>query len=145
MSAGEFRTEVRIEALPRDVFAFLTDPALIIQWMGDWADLDPVVDGRFAVDINGVPIRGHYLVIDPPRRLVFSWGTAGNERVPPGSTVVEVMLREIEGATVLELVHRHLPAEELPQHRAGWAHFLARLVIAGSGADPGPDPWALAP
>ena len=54
MNPGEYRTEIRIDAAPADVFPYLTDPDLIVRWMGDWADLDPVPDGRFTVDINGI-------------------------------------------------------------------------------------------
>jgi uncharacterized protein YndB with AHSA1/START domain len=110
--------------------------------MGDWADLDPTVDGRFVVDINGVPIRGQYLEVEPPHRLVFSWGAAGSAVLPPGSTIVEITLRAEGRGTLLELIHRNLPPEELAQHGVGWGHFLARLAVAAAGEDPGPDPWA---
>jgi hypothetical protein len=33
------------------------------------------------------------------------------------------------------------PPQELPRHHVGWEHFLDRLVLAGAGKDPGPDPW----
>lgn len=62
--------------------------------------------------------------------------------MPPESTAVEITLREERGGTLVELVHRQLPAEDLPQHGIGWGHFLERLAIAASGTDPGPDPWA---
>ncbi len=55
---SEYSTELRIEATPAEVFPYLTDASLIVQWMGDWADLDATVGGRFVIDINGVPIRG---------------------------------------------------------------------------------------
>lgn len=142
MSSGEYTTQLRIDATPAEVFPYLTDATLITEWMGDWADLDPTVGGRFVVDINGIPIRGHYLDIDPPHRVVFSWGTPGNDRMPPESTTVEITLRYDDGATVVELIHRHLPAEDLPQHGIGWGHFLTRLAEAATGRDPGPDPWA---
>lgn len=142
MSNGEYSTELRIEATPEEVFPYLTDAALIVQWMGDWADLEPTVKGRFVVDINGIPIRGHYLTVDPPSRVVFTWGTPGNDRMPPDSTTVEITLHEDRGGTLIELVHRDLPAEDLPQHGIGWGHFLERLAKAASGTEPGPDPWA---
>jgi uncharacterized protein YndB with AHSA1/START domain len=142
MSIDEYRSEVRIEAQPHEVFPYLTDSALMVRWMGDWADLDPVEDGRFIVDINGVPIRGRYLAVEPPHRVVFSWGAAGNDNHPPESTTVEITLRAEGAATVLELVHRQLPPDEFPQHGIGWSHFLGRLVIAASGGDPGIDPWS---
>jgi uncharacterized protein YndB with AHSA1/START domain len=145
MSLDEYRTQVRIEAAPADVFPYLTDAELIVRWMGDWADLDPVADGQFVVDINGIPIRGHFLEVDPPYRLVLTWGAAGNDRLPPDSTTVEITLRPIGSATLLELVHRGLPPEELERHGIGWGHFLERLTSAAAGVDPGPDPWAIAP
>jgi uncharacterized protein YndB with AHSA1/START domain len=136
-----FTTSVRIAAPPEEVFPYLTDRDLIVRWMGEWADLQPVAGGTFALDINGVPIRGEYVVVDPPRRLVVTWGAAGSDALPPGSTTVEVVLRADGDSTVLELIHRNLPPDELPKHGIGWRHFLDRLVIAAGGDDPGGDPW----
>jgi uncharacterized protein YndB with AHSA1/START domain len=142
MSDGVYTTTVRIAARPDDVFPYLTDSALMVRWMGDWAELDPTPGGKFVIDINGVPIRGEYLVVEPPRRVVFSWGAAGSDVLAPGSTTVEIQLRPDGDGTVLELAHRDLPDEERDKHGVGWGHFLARLVAAGAGRDPGPDPWA---
>jgi uncharacterized protein YndB with AHSA1/START domain len=139
-----FTTSLRIDAPPVEVFPYLTDPVLMLRWMGDWADLRPEPGGAFVVDINGIPIRGHYVEVDPPHRVVFTWGAAGNDALPPGSTTVEITLRADGAATMLELVHRDLPPEALPQHGVGWDHFLARLAVAAPGGDPGPDPWAAA-
>jgi uncharacterized protein YndB with AHSA1/START domain len=136
-----FTTSVRIAAPPEEVFPYLTDRDLIVRWMGEWADLQPVAGGTFALDINGVPIRGEYVVVDPPRRLVVTWGAAGSDALPPGSTTVEVVLRADGDSTVLELIHRNLPPDELPKHGIGWGHFLDRLVIAAGGDEPGGDPW----
>jgi uncharacterized protein YndB with AHSA1/START domain len=137
-----YTTTVRIDAPPPEVFPYLTDADLMVRWMGDRAELQPIAGGTLAIDINGVPIRGRYLVVDPPHRLVFTWGAAGNDTLPPGSTTVEIVLRADGHGTLLELAHRDLPPEELPQHGTGWSHFLGRLVIAATGSDPGPDPWA---
>lgn len=137
-----FRTSVRIAATPDQVFPYLTDASLMVRWMGDWADLQPEKGGGFVVDINGVPIRGEYQVVEPPHRVVFTWGAAGNDTLPPGSTTVEISLQADGEDTVVHLIHSGLPAEEQPKHRGGWAHFLDRLVVAGAGGDPGPDPWA---
>lgn len=142
VSDDAFTTSVRIGATPDEVFPYLTDPELIVRWMGDWAELRPAPGGVFALDINGVPVRGEYVVIDAPHRLVLTWGIAGHDTMPPGSTTVEIVLRPDAGGTVVELAHRGLPSEEVPQHGMGWSHFLARLAITASGGDPGPDPWA---
>jgi uncharacterized protein YndB with AHSA1/START domain len=55
----------RIAALPEAVFPYFTDPALIVTWMGDRADLDPQPGGVFAVDVGASPARGTYLVVEP--------------------------------------------------------------------------------
>jgi uncharacterized protein YndB with AHSA1/START domain len=144
MSDDTYTTSVRIEATPEEVFPYLTRSDLMVRWMGDWADLDPSPNGKLAIDVNGIPIRGEYLVVEPPHRLVFSWGAAGNDVLTPGSTTVEILLRPDGDGTVLELAHRDLPREELPKHGVGWGHFLDRLTIAATGSDPGPDPWATA-
>ncbi|MDQ3993018.1 MAG: SRPBCC domain-containing protein [Actinomycetota bacterium] len=133
---------MHIAAEPEQVFAYFIRPDAIVCWMGDYAVLDPRPGGEFTLDINGVPVRGRYLEVDPPRRLVISWGHAGSERLPPGTSTVEVNLRADAGGTTVSIVHRDLPEFEARQHALGWSHFLARLVIAGAGGDPGPDPWA---
>jgi uncharacterized protein YndB with AHSA1/START domain len=136
-----FVTEVDLPAPPDEVFRHLTDPVAMIRWMGQHATLKPVPGGAFEVDINGVPVRGQYLEIDPPHRVLVSWGVAGHVGMPPGATEVEFTLTPIPAGTRLRLVHRGLSAGQEEIHAAGWQHFLARLSIAADGDDPGPDPW----
>jgi len=139
--AEPFVTEIDIDAPVEEVFRRLTEPAAMVSWMGQHATLDPTPGGEFSVDINGIPIRGAYLEVEPPHRVVFSWGAAGNPALPPGSSRVEFTLTATAAGTRLRLVHADLPDEEAPKHGIGWAHFVARLAVAASGADPGPDPW----
>jgi hypothetical protein len=40
---------------------------------------------------------------------------------------------------VVRLVHRELPDEAVEAHDTGWPHYLARLGVAATGGDPGPD------
>lgn len=144
MSDDAFTTSLRIAAAPEAVFPYLTDPKLLVRWMGDWADLVPEPGGTYAVDIGGVPVRGRFVEVDPPRRVVFTWGVAGRDDLPAGGSTVEITLRPDGAATVVELVHRDLPPEERPRHADGWDHYLPRLATAAGGGDPGPDPWATA-
>jgi uncharacterized protein YndB with AHSA1/START domain len=138
---GEFETTVDLNAPVQEVFRHLTEPAAMIRWMGQHATLEPAPGGAFEVDINGVPVRGRYLEVDPPRRVVVSWGVAGSTGMPPGATRVEFTLSPTEGGTRLRLVHRNLPPDQAAMHGTGWDHFLSRLAQAVAGADPGPDPW----
>ncbi len=91
---------------------------------------------------NGVPVRGRYLEVEPPNRLVISWGHAGSARLPPGASTMEITLTATGHGTTVRLVHRDLPPSERAGHATGWAHFLRRLRAAAAGIDPGPDPWA---
>ena len=137
-----FRHQIQIAAPPENVFPYLTNAELMLIWMGDHAVLEPQPGGQFTVDINGVPVRGRYLVVDPPHRLVLTWGHAGSDTLPPGSTTVEITLMPSEDGTLLSVEHRDLPAEQAPQHAIGWPHFLDWLAKAAGGRNPGPDPFA---
>jgi uncharacterized protein YndB with AHSA1/START domain len=142
----DYSTTITIEATADEVFDHFTDPELLTSWMGDFARLDPTPGGEFTVDINGVPVRGAYLHIERPNRLVISWGHAGSDQLPPGTSAVEITFTEQPGPrTLVELVHRNLPEAQLDGHAVGWGHFLPRLSTTASGHDPGPDPWASNP
>jgi uncharacterized protein YndB with AHSA1/START domain len=143
MAAEPLRASIHVRAEPERVFAYFSEPEAIVRWMGDYAVLDATPGGEFAVDINGVPVRGRYVEVDPPRRLLISWGHAGSERLPPGASTVEVLLTPVAAGTDVEIVHRGLPEPDAEGHARGWRHFLGRLAIAGTGGDPGPDPFAL--
>ena len=140
-----FSTELDLPAPIEEVFRHLTDPAAMIRWMGQHAVLEPAAGGAFEVDINGVPVRGRYLEVEPPRRVVVSWGVAGSADLPPGATEVEFTLTPIPAGTHLRLVHRNLPPGQAAMHGTGWNHFLARLTLAAAGTGPGPDPWSQSP
>ena len=60
------------------VTAVVTVAALATALVGCGTDgggsSDPVEGGTFAVDVCGVAVRGRYLTVEPPHRLVFSWG-----------------------------------------------------------------------
>ncbi len=123
---------VRIGAPPEAVFPYFVDPALMIRWIGEWADLRPEPGGVFALDIGETPVRGAYVEVEPPRRVVFTWGVPGRDSLRPGSTTVEVVLTADGSDTIVELFHHDLPAEERDSHREGWTEKLGRLVERAS-------------
>jgi uncharacterized protein YndB with AHSA1/START domain/predicted enzyme related to lactoylglutathione lyase len=135
--------EVRIDASPESIFPFFTDPEKMTVWKGTSADLDPTVGGSYRVQVNPAALAvGEYVVIDPPRRVVFTWGWEGDPNVPPGSSTVEITLTPDGDGTIVSLTHSGLPnAESGVAHADGWDHFLPRLVIAAAGGDPGPIRW----
>lgn len=137
----EITFERRIKARPETVFAFFTDEEKYVRWMGVEATLDPVPGGEFrVVNPDGVVTRGVFVDLDPPARIVLSWGFEGHAHVPPGSSTVTVTLEEVEGGTLLTLVHSGLPDERSAMmHERGWEKYLERLTISATGGDPGRD------
>ncbi len=132
----------RIRARPEDVFPYLVDPSLYIRWQGVRAELQPEPGGRYRVEIlPGRVVSGHFVELEPPRRVVFTWGWEGDALVPPGSSTVEVTLEPDAGETLVRLRHTGLPnAAAIEEHSLGWNHYVARLTAAAGGTDPGPDP-----
>ena len=142
--------EVHIAAPREIVFRYFTDPARLVAWIGIAADLDPRADGSFRFEVAaGEFCSGRYVEVDPPRRVVFTWGwESAAIPVPPGSTVVEVDLHEAGDAgdaTHLVLTHRGLAGDTYHLHDEGWQAYLARLQAVVEGRDPGPDPAARTP
>jgi uncharacterized protein YndB with AHSA1/START domain len=129
---GAVEVEQRIAASATTVFSFLTDPAKFVRWMGIEARLDPRPGGTFRLDVDGEHIAtGQYEVVDPPHRVVLSWGWEGSPEVPPGSTTVEITLTPDGEGTLLRLRHIGLPSEEQrASHRDGWKGYLAQLAAA---------------
>lgn len=133
--------EVQVAAPPATVFAFLTDPEKILRWMGTEATLEPRPGGLYLLNVSGKYIaRGEFTEVIPVHRLAYSFGWEGREKVPPGSSLIEIDLIDQKGGTLVRLTHSGLPdAEECASHEQGWTHYLERLAVAAAGGDPGPD------
>ena len=112
--------------------------------MGVAASLDAKPGGRYRVEVlPGDVVLGEFLEVDPPRRLVHTWGwEASPGSVPPGSTTVAFDLVPNDDGTLLRVTHAGLPqgtAED--RHARGWDHYLPRLAAVAAGDDPGDDQW----
>ncbi len=133
-----------IAARPEAIFPFLTEPEKLVQWIGLVAELKPHPGGLFRVDMNHrtAIVRGRYLEVQPPARVVFTWGHEDGTLLPAGSSTVEIVLIPDRGGTRVQLRHSGLPASEQQAHRSGWGHYVGRLKTRMEGGDPGPDPYA---
>jgi len=131
-----------IAASPETVWGFLVDPDKATHWMGTACTFDAQPGGLYRCEvIPGHTARGEFVELDPPHRLVFTWGWENEEGVPPGSSTVEIELTADETGTNLHFVHNLSSAEAAQSHSVGWDHYLPRLEIAAAGRDPGKDPW----
>jgi uncharacterized protein YndB with AHSA1/START domain len=127
--------ELHIAARPETVFAFFTDPAKMIRWMGKDATLDARPGGICRININGYIARGEYLEVLPHSRVVFTWGWEDEGSTPrPGESTVEISLSPNGAGTLLRLRHLGLNAEERTNHGLGWGQFLPELAAAAEAA-----------
>jgi uncharacterized protein YndB with AHSA1/START domain len=126
---------VTIAASREVVFRLLTDANEYVRWKGQHAEFDARPNGLFRVTFpNGKDIvRGTFVELVPPRRVVFTWGWENNPVVPPGSSRVEIDLEPAGSGTRLRLVHRGLPFDAVTRHSEGWDYFLPRLVAVSEG------------
>lgn len=124
---GTFACSIQVPASPTVVFDYFIDAELLVSWIGDYAVLDAQPGGEFTLDIEGIPVRGRYLEVEAPNRVVVTWGHAGSDTLPPGSTEVEFKLTPTPDGTLVEVEHRKLPPEHIESHKVGWPMFLERL------------------
>ncbi len=140
---GRVVHEMVIRATRAEAYAFFTDASRLTEWIGISADLEPVEGGVFRFEIQpGEHCEGRYLEARPHERVVFTWGwTSPAWNLPPGTSRVEVDFTDVSdgsgAATLVRLVHHHLPGELRPLHDEGWATFLATLrAVAGDVVTP---------
>ena len=126
------RAEIAIKAPIERVYAMFTDPAQLVRWIGTRAMLEPKPGGRFRFELMpGEFCSGRYEELDPPRRVVFTWGwESGALPVEPGSSTVTVELEHAAGITTVRLTHSGLSKPMRDHHAGGWANFLPRLKEA---------------
>jgi len=136
-------TEIRIErVLPATigrVYDAWTRAELLMLWYCPnpaWelkVQADVRVGGDWVVEMGPHVVRGTYLEVEPPRRLVFSWKWDGTDDEP---TRVEVDLSEVEDGTRMLLSHTGFAsAEDAANHQLGWEPELGRLAGILTPAD----------
>jgi uncharacterized protein YndB with AHSA1/START domain len=135
-------TEIRIErVLPATiatVYDAWTRADLLVQWYCPNPDLELKVKadvrpgGDYVVEMGPHVVRGTYLEVEPPHRLVFSWKWDGTADDP---TQVSVELTEVDGGTRMVLLHTGFAtAEDAANHQLGWDPEILRLVALVSAA-----------
>ena len=116
----------------------LTDPKALMQWMGAnmatpvKAEADLQVGGKWFIEMKGNEtgnphnVRGEYVEIDEPNRIVFTWNWYSSEAPP---TLVTFSLKDKgDGTTSLTLTHeRFSDADTRTGHSMGWNGSLDNL------------------
>lgn len=128
-----------IKASPEIVFDAVTTADGIAHWWGPdegpvlLSESDPRVGGKYRLrfrklDDSEHECSGEFLVVDPPRRVAFTWRwmVGGDD---PGESRVEITLRAIGDGTELTFSHSLLHDESTRRsHEGGWTGALQKLV-----------------
>ena len=129
---------IRIAASPETVWTFWTEPQRLAEWWGTAAEVEAEPGGLYRVVMESGPVmRGFFTELEPPHRLVFTFGwehNAAGEALAPGTTRVEVTMTPEGDETVLVLRHFDMPATHAPDHQKGWSYFVGERLVAAVGA-----------
>ena len=133
---GIIEQTTRITASAETIWALWTDAARVCEWWGVEAQVDARPGGLFRVVMDSGPVmRGEFIELDQPNRLVFTFGWEGNEvgePLAPGSSRVEITLTPDHGDTVLQLRHTDIPATHAADHAKGWGLFVGQQLKAAA-------------
>ena len=129
---------VTIRVSPERCFDAWLDPAIAAQFLTGRAEMtatfenEPVEGGAYRLtmrDARGVyEHEGRYVLIQRPRRLVFTWVSLGTqERL---SLVTVEFTPTAEGVRV-DLLHEGVPDDvAATEHTAGWAVVMTKLKLS---------------
>jgi uncharacterized protein YndB with AHSA1/START domain len=127
-----------VNADPATVFRAWTEPDQLQQWSAPEgasvasAEVDLTVGGRYKILMKNEQGERHtavgvYRVIEPPRRLVYTWSWE-EEQYDVGQTQVTVEFNDLGGSTEIVLTHERFPdADATGSHEKGWTSCLNRL------------------
>jgi uncharacterized protein YndB with AHSA1/START domain len=115
-----------IGARRETVFRFFTDPIRWASWWGAGSTIEPHPSGRVLIRYpGGTEAVGEVLEIDPPERLVFTYGYAKGVPVAPGASLVTITLEDHGGSTRLRLTHAFSEPRVRDEHLQGWRYQLS--------------------
>ena len=109
------------------VFGYFTDSALWAAWWGAGSSIDATPGGRMTIrHNNGVEVVGDVVAVDPPRRIVFTYGFASGTQLPQaGGSQVTIALEPQGTSTRLHLRHAFAEAAQRDPHVQGWRYQLS--------------------
>ena len=125
---------------PEKIWRALTESLLIEQWLMK-NDFEPVVGHRFTFRADPMP---HWngitdcevLVVEPSKRLSYSWNASGEESANGLKTVVTWTLTPTEGGTLVRMEQSGFRPEEEQNFQGanyGWQQFIAGLERVAAG------------
>ncbi|HXP78111.1 MAG TPA: SRPBCC domain-containing protein [Stellaceae bacterium] len=127
---------------PEKIWRALTQGALIEEWLMK-TDFQPVAGHRFTFRAAPMPhwngvVDCEVLIVEPNKRLSYSWNASGDEAATGLKTVVTWTLTPTKAGVLVRLEQSGFRPEEEASYqgaRYGWQKFLGGLerVVAGLG------------
>jgi uncharacterized protein YndB with AHSA1/START domain len=117
------------------VFEYFTDSALWAAWWGSGSTIEARPGGRMLIrHSNGVEVTGEVVEVEPPRRIVFTYGYASGPQQPKaGGSQVTIALEPHGTSTRLHLTHAFAETAHRGGFVQGWRYQLS--VFATTIAD----------
>jgi uncharacterized protein YndB with AHSA1/START domain len=120
-----------IGARPETVFSFFTDSERWSAWWGAGSTIEPRVGGRvLVVHPGGVQAAGEVLELQPPERIVFTYGYVSGSPIAAGASKVTIRLAPHADGTQLHLTHEFDDAGARDEHVQGWRFQLSPFANA---------------
>ncbi len=122
---------------PQVLWKLFTDPEHYARWWGPKTarctrcEIDLREGGAWLTtmtfpDGDTATMHGHYIDIDRPNRLEFTWfWSSAKEGSPPSRVLLE--FRERGRGSLLRILHSELPEEQVANHERGWMGALECL------------------
>ena len=122
---------------PEKIWRALTQAPLIEEWLMR-NDFQPVVGHRFNFRNTPIPLwngvtDSEVLVVEPNRRLAYSWNASGDEALDGLKTIVTWTLTPRDGGTLVRMEQSGFRPQDEAGYRgmgAGWTRILVRLEQA---------------
>ena len=134
------RMERVIAATPERLFELWTDPEELAKWWGPEGFTTPTYamdvrpGGRWHTtmrrpDGSEHVVSGIYRAIEPPRRLVFTWGWDDDAGMRGHETEVTVTFKPAPGGTRMTLLQQtFVDADSRNRHQHGWGSSFVCLT-----------------
>ncbi|HZR26864.1 MAG TPA: SRPBCC domain-containing protein [Vicinamibacterales bacterium] len=115
-----------IRAKPDLVFRYFTDSARWAAWWGQGSSIDARRGGAMKIRYpDGTEAVGEVVDVEPPSRIVFTYGYASGTLIPPGGSRVTIEVEPHRDGTLVTLQHQFADAPTRDQHVQGWRYQLS--------------------
>jgi uncharacterized protein YndB with AHSA1/START domain len=138
----------RIRATRTSLYQAWTDPSRFIQWFGPktWTvercEIDARAGGSWRAwlkrgDGASICVGGVYTIVEPERRIVFTWDNDERGRLTDITSLVTVEFVELGDGVEVSITHRALSSGQRVDMDVGWNSTLDSLeAYIGQSLDP---------